>query len=321
MRLVGLLILLASIAFCDTDYITCSTGTRDYDNEVLFEGAQGNLSGRGRVRSLGCNETYSVAAIEVDGQTNESATNYMEFSAQNLHGRTLSFSTALSGLGITSGYTKVTKLRITNVAATGVGFYTNTTNEGNILFDGVLVESSADIYGAGNQGMTNNTIRNCVFKLTNATGAQPAIYAFSAGSNVVVENCTIKKTAGDGIRSLTASLAITVKNTAIKAPVCLSSTNTPVYTSSKVYTSDATGTNTNITDPQFNFDTDGYSLLPGSLLINNGNDIAGFTNSVNGVTRPSGYWDAGAYELLSGNPSTGTRSGILYRMGLAPRSR
>ena len=321
MRLVVILALLASISFCDTDYITCSTGTRDYDNETLFEAAQGNLSGRGYVISNGCSETLNTSQITISGQTNASATDRLVFKSQTPLGRIINF-TSLYGFETLTDYTIIQGLKITLNGGRLCAYTTRT----GVLVDGCLCDNkitNGNTYGFGQEGTGSYTltVRNTVI-ITSvvSNNAYPAVYATNSGSKVELQNCTINWKVGFVAQSTGTTLIAT--NTAIKGnTICLSSTNSPTYTLSKVYTSDATGTNTNITDGQFNFDTDGYSLLPGSVLINAGNDIAGFTNSINGVTRPSGYWDVGAYELSSGNPSTGTRCGILYRMGLAPRSR
>ncbi len=148
------------------------------------------------------------------------------------------------------------------------------------------------------------TVRNC--EITRTAAATSAIFGTTADGNVYNTSVYVNRTAGSW-NAVTAKIVtnVTVQNAGSVTAGAISS-NT--YTTCLAYGSFTTafsgangGGNISGSDPLY---TDGPNgdLLPqsGSPLINAGTNLSGtgFTDSLNGVARPSGAaWDIGAYEV------------------------
>jgi hypothetical protein len=279
MKFILTVLLLIAYTIADETKILCSTGTRDYDSDVLAEAAYGNLSGKGRVELQMCEESFNSQLI-VAGQTNASATDYLVFMkgpSVPRWGARKDVNSATGAVLLQSAYVRVQDLKINGNADYPQGAITFSNASNFNVIDRCLITSTSATNAAGliwpGTQATNLVVQNTAIICLGLSSTGWGIYQGGTFQNVLVKGF------GNGVRDgVYKNCAVVGNGTAYTNAQAGSVTNASFAASAP-----GTGSLSSVTN--WAFASDGYTFLNTSALYGVGTDLSGsYTTDINGDT-------------------------------------
>lgn len=316
MRILPIVLIFLSFCFSDITKTVCSTGA-DYATPAAFELAYTtNLSRLGVVSANHCAETFDVTGLIIAGQTNSSVSDYLSFNGSGIRATTFLATSGTYGISINTGYHRFVNL---NMRSSGASVMITAFAVGNRMSRSVVRQEKNGGACTSAEGAANGQflLYSNAF-MCSGTGTTYGVYALQSGNNITAYNNVITGCL-QGFTSLDAGTTTTIKNTAFNV--------TNAFTGSSTYTVDynackntgCNGASSLNNVPVGNFPSDSINIATSSTLYNVGTNLSSiFTMDVNSKTW--GVWSIGANDPTP-IPSSSSRCGILYRMGLAPRGR